>query len=90
MKFISFGEQFHKCSTEGFTNETVFESFEEHPELLPLFPSDKLQISIASGELKGLNRVVCGRFGGFCGSDNLECRKIRNYDFISQVDNTII
>ena len=77
----SFRKQIIECNNAGFRNETVFESFADHPELMPAFPWKKslqpLMRAIESGELKGLDKTLCGRFGGDCNSGNPDCRRIR-------------
>lgn len=82
MKYKSFGKQLNECTDQGFTKETVFVSFEEEPGNLPLFLGlpkfDKMRAAIESGELKGIDKIKCGKFGGFCSSGNPECRKLRN------------
>lgn len=80
---ISFRKQFSECTDAGFCNNTVFESFEEHPENLPAFlflpKFDKMRKAIETGELKGFDKILCGRFGGDCHSGNPECRKLRGF-----------
>jgi len=77
----SFKKQFCECKEQGYLNEIKFESFEEHPEILPAFPWKKrlkpMMDAIKSGELKGLNKYICGRFGGDCNSGHDDCRKMR-------------
>lgn len=80
----TFREQLIECDDAGFRNERVFESFEEHPEILPAFlflpKFDIMRKAIESGELKGFEKTICGKFGGNCSSGNLECRKLRGVD----------
>ena len=82
-KTISFRKQLIECTDAGFCKETVFESFEEHPEMLPAFlflpKFDKMRKAIESGELKGFDKILCGRFGGECMSNNPGCRKLRGF-----------
>lgn len=75
---IGFREQFIKCSEAGHTKGTKFVSFEDHPEMLPAVPSPKMAKAIASGERKGVNLIVCGKFGGVCSTANPQCRQERN------------
>jgi len=78
-KIKSFQEQFCECSDLGFHKETEFKSFEEHPELLPAPFNKKINEAIKSGEMKGIDFTVCGRFGGHCSSGNEQCKKLRGY-----------
>jgi hypothetical protein len=70
-----------ECKTQGLTGTGKFQSFKDHPEFLPAFPTfpknRKLMEAITSGELKGLETIACLRFGGECNSGNLECKKMR-------------
>ena len=79
--FKSFSKQFGECEDQGYLTEKEFESFEEHPEILPAFIElpkfDKMREAIKSGELKGFEFYLCGRFGGQCNSGHSECRKMR-------------
>ena len=74
-----FHKQFSECSEEGFHKETEFESFEKHPELLPAPFHPKLIKLIKSGKIKGIEFIVCGKFGGRCNSGHPECRKLRGW-----------
>ena len=74
----SFREQFSECDDSGYLKQTIFKSFEEHPEILPAFPKLNLLKKIESGRLKGLDFYVCGRFGGECSSKHKDCMKMRN------------
>ena len=73
--------QYAECKSEGLTGTGKFQSFKDHPELLPAFPNlpknKKLTEAINSGELKGFETITCLRFGGECNSGNLECKKLR-------------
>jgi hypothetical protein len=70
-----------ECKKQGLTGKGEFQSFEDHPELLPAFPYfpkyKKLTEAIDSGELKGIQFTACLRFGGICSSNHEECRKMR-------------
>jgi hypothetical protein len=35
--------QFRECEEQGYTKETEFWSFEKHPELMPAFPTIKIE-----------------------------------------------
>ena len=75
-----FQKQFCECSDLGFHKETDFQSFTEHPEFLPAPFYRKLNETIKSGEMKGIDFTVCGRFGGHCCSSNEKCKKLRGYE----------
>ncbi len=75
----NYSAQFVECKNTGFTVKGEFQSFEEHPNLLPLFPKPKLKEAIESGELKGLETIVCLRFGGECNSGHKDCKKLRGF-----------
>jgi len=75
---IGFREQFIECSNNGLTEQTEFHSFEDNIDFLPLFPNKKMKEAITSGEWKGIDLIICGKFGGFCNSGNEQCRKLRN------------
>jgi hypothetical protein len=70
--------QFRECQADGLVTNGEFLSFEEHPEMLPAFPSPKMKNAIQSGEWNGIQTLACGRFGGRCSSKNLGCAKLRN------------
>ena len=72
-------KQSGECEREGFQKETVFESFEDHPEHLPAPFYPKLAEAIMSGKLKGLTSRICGKFGGKCSGGHPECRKMRGW-----------
>jgi len=77
MKQVSFSKQFLKCKDEGLTKETKFFSFEKYPQFLPAFPNKRMFNLISSGEWKGNDFIVCGRFGSICNGGHNECRKMR-------------
>lgn len=81
MKQILFSQQFVKCKAQGLTTKTKFFSFEEHPQLLPALPGlpklRKMVAMIKSGEMKGLDLIVCGRFGAICNGGHNQCRAMR-------------
>jgi len=76
-----FSDQLRECKALGLTKETEFVSFKEHPEWLPAFPHrpklKKMMKAIETGELKGIDFIVCGKFGGRCSSKHEECRELR-------------
>ena len=72
-----FGEQISECNRLGFRKNTKFLSFEEHPNLLPAVPTKAMVAALKNGEWKGIDLVICGRFGGMCHSGVVECRKLR-------------
>jgi hypothetical protein len=76
-----FRDQYIECKEAGLVQVGRFQSFEDHPELLPRFPRlpklKKMMQKIQSGELKGLNVMDCKRFGGDCSSGHAECKKLR-------------
>ncbi len=72
-------EQFGECYDAGLTEKTEHESFEEHPENLPFFPKKGMLEAIESGEWKGIDFIICGKFGGRCSSGHKECRIMRGY-----------
>lgn len=80
----TFREQFSECNKEGFCDKREFQSFEENPGLLPAFlflpKFDKMRKALESGELKGFDKIICGRFGGDCHSGNENCRKLRGWE----------
>jgi hypothetical protein len=51
-----FQKQFQECSTAGYLGKGSFESFADHPELMPLLPSKKMRKAITSGEFSGVQR----------------------------------
>ena len=65
-------KQMVECEEQGLTGKGEFQSFKEHPELLPalqfLPKNKKLMEAIDSGELKGIQFTSCLRFGGICSS----------------------
>ena len=73
-----FREQFFQCRALNYNTKTVFKSFSDFPELLPLFLNEKMREAIGSGEMKGVNINLCGRFGGECRSGNTDCIILRN------------
>lgn len=76
----SFCRQFCECSDEGLTTGRVFQPFEEFPETLPAFPNDILFQKISSGEVKGFDAIVCGKFSGMCSSAHPKCKEQRSYE----------
>ena len=72
-----FREQFIECSIKGYNARREFESFESNPGLLPAFPNKKMIKAIKSGELKGIEHMLCDRFGGRCTSKNPGCQQLR-------------
>jgi len=80
----SFRKQFCECNDNGFLKNTIFKSFEDHPELLPALPGlpklRKMMEAINSGEMKGITIYECGRFGGECSSGHSDCRKMRGFN----------
>ena len=77
---ILFRDQLLQCMRTGMVGEGPLKTFEEHPELLPLFPSKKFAKAIMSGELKGFALNLCMKFGGECYGGNVECRKMRGIE----------
>ncbi len=73
----SYRSQFNDCTTEGYTDETKFYSFKEHPEMIPTFPSKQVLDDIQSSKITGITTIVCGRFGGNCDSFNHKCVELR-------------
>ena len=71
-------EQFSECEDQGFLEKTIFKSFEDYPNILPLFPNQKMQDAIVSGEMNGITIFECGRFGGECSSGHIDCQKMRS------------
>lgn len=76
----SYLEQFSECKTNDLVGQGDFQSFEEHPEMLPLFPKLETWEAISKGEFKGFSRNTCLKFGGFCSSGNEGCRKLRGVE----------
>lgn len=74
----TFQQQFIECHNDGLCTKTRFESFESNPSLLPLFPKREASEKIKNGEIKGIDFILCGKFGGDCHSKNESCMKIRN------------
>jgi hypothetical protein len=72
-----FSGQFIECSKGGFHGKGSFDSFADHPELLPLFLSKKMRAAISSGQFKGIQHTACLRFGGDCNSAQPQCRELR-------------
>lgn len=79
--YVPFHKQFAQCSAEGLTDKTKFFSFEEHPEFLPAMPwrrkLRKFVEDIKSGKCKGIDLIVCGKFGGICSGGHNQCRATR-------------
>lgn len=73
----SFRTQFCECHDAGLLNKTVFLSFDEHPDYLPAFPSKEMVTALKSGEWKGIDLFVCGRFGGICSGKHPDCYELR-------------
>ena len=73
----SFHKQFCQCTETGYTDETEFLSFEDHPEFLPAFPKNGMKEAIESGEWTGINTIICGRFGGRCSGGHKKCKEMR-------------
>ncbi len=73
-----FQQQFTKCSDEGLTENTQFFSFTEFPQCLPAFPTEFMVEEIKSGAWKGIDSIVCGKFGGICSSRHPQCQNLRN------------
>lgn len=78
-KEIGFSTQFRECKKAGFVGRGEFLSFEDHPEMLPAFPSAEMAKAIRLGEWKGIQTLSCLRFGGTCQSSNQGCRKLRGW-----------
>ena len=76
-KPIPFRDVFTKCTNEGLTSKSEFLTFHDHPDLIPAFPTEKMLTEINSGKLNGMDRILCGKFGGFCSSKHSECMKMR-------------
>ena len=72
-----FQQQFCECAAAGYHGKGSFESFEDHPEKLPMFPTKKMADAIARGEFKGIQHTGCLRFGGDCTSGHPQCQELR-------------
>ncbi len=68
----SFREQFSECNKQGLCEITKFISFEDHPSLTPF-----LKTPNSESDKRGFDAVLCGRFGGYCHSQNRLCQEIR-------------
>jgi hypothetical protein len=77
---IPFRDQFLHCKEFCMVGVGAFRSFEDYPELLPLFPNKKMFEAIKSGEFKGFFPNICLKFGGDCNGGNVECRKMRGLE----------
>lgn len=75
----SFADQFTECEKDGFHTKGEFLDFKTHPELLPAFPSKSMLKAIKESKWKGIQTILCLKFGGRCDSSNKECRKLRGY-----------
>ena len=73
----SFHKQFCECSELGNNSKTEFLSFDSHPELLPAFPNEKFKKAVSTGKIKGIDIILCSKFGGKCSTANLECKNWR-------------
>jgi hypothetical protein len=80
-KITLFLDQARECRKEGMIGVGTFQSFKDHPELLPLFPNKKMVEAIKSGVWTGVEQSSCLRFGGDCHSKNEECMKMRGVPF---------
>lgn len=78
-KVKEFRKQFIECANLGFHKKTKFISFKKHPEMLPAFPNKEMIKAIKDKQWKGIDLLICGRFGGTCSTANAECRKLRGY-----------
>jgi len=72
-----FQRQFCECAELGFHKETEFIPFDTHPELMPFLPTKEMSERLTKEEWKGVTLIKCGKFGGRCHSQNIECRKLR-------------
>lgn len=71
--------QYLACRAEGFVgiNEGPEEAF------LPAFPSEAVVAKmVETGAAPKFRRSTCKRFGGFCSSGNVDCRKLRGMENI--------
>ena len=84
MKMKSYKHQFTDCTLKGYTNETQFYSFKEHPEMIPTFPSRQVLEDIKSSKIAGVTIIKCGRFGGNCDSFNEKCIELRKNELTVQ------
>lgn len=75
---MSYREQFSECTRKGFTNQTEFYSFKDHPEIFPAFPNEKMIRDLKENKLSGVDVIICGKFGGRCSSHNEKCIELRN------------
>jgi hypothetical protein len=73
----SFRDQFIQCRKDGLNHNTEFVSFNDHPEMLPAFPTPTMKEQINNGSMNGLDLLLCGRFEGRCSSANRNCRLLR-------------
>jgi hypothetical protein len=72
-----FRDQFIECAAAGFHKQTECFPFEKNPNTFPAFPNKKMLLK--SGEWKGNNLIICGRFGGICRSGHPKCQKLRGF-----------
>lgn len=77
MKHIKpFRNQFVECRRNGLNCKTEFQSFKDHPEMMPLF-NRKMIGAIKEKKIDGLSVNLCGKFGGYCNSGNEHCKRMR-------------